>query len=113
MFDFRRSAANAIVVLAVLVGLSALLWDSGSHRISSFVVGALLAVAGLAGRSYVRGVFHVATAAAIWLFVSPWVLPGGSSGTVVANTVLGALVFGFAGAAIADGVGKRTEPDVT
>lgn len=109
--DTRKIAADALIVIAVVLGLTALVWAAPAQRINGFAVGAGLAVLGLLGRSYIRGVFYLAAAVSVWLFFSPWVLSGGAAGIVVLDTVLGALAFGFSGSAIAERVASITSPE--
>jgi len=109
MIDTRKMSADALIVIGVLLGLTALAWAAPAHRIDGFAVGAGFALLGLLGRARIPGVFHVALAGAIWLFLAPWVLSGGTPGLVVVDLVLSAVAFGFAGSAIAEYASTRAD----
>ena len=100
-----KVASTADIVLGLWLIVSMFFWrDSPPHMVNAGVVGVLSAALGaLAHRGFTWARWLVAPLGA-WLFVSVWVLPGGTPSTVIHHFLVGTLLFGFS--ALPTGRGK-------
>ena len=105
--NIDRVASVADVVLGAWLLFSMIFWRSEpAHMLSAGVVGAAALVLGLMalrGRTWAR---WIASAFAVWLFASVWVVPSASVGMVVHHLTVATLLFGFS--ALPTGRGRAT-----
>lgn len=97
MLNVNRIGAIANVLFGAWLMLSSLFWrHAPAQAYNTLVVGGLVALFALLAlrRTAFAEVGNVVLAA--WLFLSPFVLPGGTAGIVAHHFLLATLVFGFA-----------------
>lgn len=91
-----KVASIADIVLGLWLFVSMFFWRGSPEQMANAGAVGVLAVAfgAMAYRGYVWARWIVG-ALGVWLFVSAWVLPHGSVGTVVNGLTIGTLLFGF------------------
>lgn len=89
-------ARYANIILGIWLFISAFVWAHGSAQMTNTWICGILAV-GFALLTLASPGFRFANMLlGIWLFISAFALPRVSSGTVVNNAIVGALLFLFA-----------------
>jgi len=100
-----KVAALADIYLGAWLFLTTFFWrHSPEHIVNAGAIGVLsIALGYIAYRGHTWARWIVA-ALAVWLFVSVWILPGGTAAMVVNHLTVGSLLFGFS--ALPTGRGK-------
>ncbi|MFO7157016.1 MAG: hypothetical protein DIU72_010425 [Pseudomonadota bacterium] len=89
----RSGARIACIVLGVWLFVSAFLLPySGAQFTNTWAVGLAVVVFALAGIASVPARFLI-TLAAVWLFLSVWILPGASTGAKWNSALVAVLLF--------------------
>lgn len=97
MLDVNRIGAVASILFGGWLMISSIFWrEAPAHATNTLVVGALAVAFALLSlrRTAFAEVGNLVLA--LWLFVSPAVLPGGTPGIAVHHLLLATLLFGFA-----------------
>lgn len=95
--DFWRVGRTAVIILGAWLFVSAFLWPHApEQRLNSALVGAAAVAVELIALSSFPRIYVVNVALSIWLFLSLWVLPGRSAGTVANDMLVAVMMFGFA-----------------
>ncbi|HVJ90266.1 MAG TPA: SPW repeat protein [Labilithrix sp.] len=89
-------AAMADIVLGAWLLVSMIFWTgSPEHMANAGAIGVAsigLGAMALRGQTWAR---WIVAALAVWLFLSPWVLPRGTVMIVINHLIVGTLLFGF------------------
>lgn len=90
-----RGARIASLILGAWLFVSAFLWPHGASQFTNtWLLGVLIVAFSLVAMAYSQA-RYLLTAAAIWLFISVWVLPTTMTGTQWNNALVAVLVFLF------------------
>lgn len=110
MLNVTRMSGTANLVLGAWLMISALFWRHSSAQAFNALVIGTIAVA-LAIETLRRSRFFEAGTImlALWLFLSPIAIPGGTAAIVIHHFIVSTLLFGFAAPALAAPV-EELEP---